>query len=272
MNSEPATHDRKAAFRDILVRMPTTTVRPRARTLAIGIVGAVVAFAAAGAITGGAVAGASGPSQTQLETDGANQGAGAAFAVEEDAQLLGQPFFASGTGTVTIKLGTRPVGANAIVEAVACLTPGKFEESVDGADAGGTKCKHGGIGSIGQSTAPITTDGAHTFSFTTSPGGQYSVWISWIKMPTLDPSPADKVAIADGTVTRDEYLAAFNQYLGCMSAAGYPIIGYGESGPLVQYSLDDNQVSSGADHRCYATQFLAVDELWQTEDGEIHQK
>jgi hypothetical protein len=242
------------------------------RTAAIGIGSAVAAFALAGALTGGAIATASAPSAQQQKIDNATQAAGIGWVVEQDARLIGQPFTVSGTGTLTVNLGHRPVGANAVVESSECATPGTFTEGMGGNLTSGRSCdsSNTGIANVGASDYPVTTNGPHTFSVTTSPGAQYSVWLSWIYYPTLTPSAAVRAAIADGTVTRDEYVAAFNQYLGCMAAAGYTISGYDESAPVIEYWNSEASVASGAENRCYQTQFRAVDSLWQTEDGGIN--
>jgi hypothetical protein len=270
--------DRNAAFRRVLVNTARSESRarrrPSARTTIIGIGSAAAAFALAGALTGGAIASASTPSPEQVTIANANQAAGVGWIVEEDSRLLGQPFTGSGTGKVTVDLGARPAGANAVVEASVCSDPGTFNEGIDGAHDGQTICDSSdtGIGNVGTGDYPVTTNGSHTFTFSTTPGAHYSVWLSWIYYPTLTPSAAEKAAIADGIVTRAEYVAAFNQYLGCMAAAGESVTGYDESTPIIHYTLSNGQVSGGVDHRCYETQFRAVDELWQTENGGINQK
>jgi hypothetical protein len=246
----------------------TTIRRPIRRTAAIGIGSAVVAFALAGALTGAAVASTIAPHAGQQLIDNANQAAGVGYVVEQNSKLIGQPFTTSGTGKMTIDLGTRPAGANAIVEASTCSDPGTFNEHVD-TNKAQTICDPSdtGVGNVGTGSYPVTTGGNHTYSVTTTPGAHYSVWLSWINYPTLSPSAAEKSAIADGVVTRDEYVAAFNQYLGCMAGAGHPVTGYDESSAIIQYSPSTDAVNSGADNRCYQTQFRAVNELWQTEDG-----
>jgi hypothetical protein len=249
----------------------TTIRRPIRRTAAIGISSAVVAFTLAGALTGAAVASASAPNAAQQHIDNANQAAGVSYVVEQNSKLIGQPFTTSGTGKMTIDLGSRPAGANAIVEASTCSDPGTFNEQVDG-DKAQTICDSSdtGVGNVGTGSYPVTTGGNHTYSVTTTPGAHYSVWLSWINYPALSPSAAQKAAIADGIVTRDEYLAAFNQYLGCMAGAGHPVTGYSESASIIQYSPSNDAVTSGTDNRCYQTQFRAVNELWQTEDVGIN--
>jgi hypothetical protein len=235
----------------------------------------VAAFALAGALTGGAIATASAPNAHQQKIDNAAQAAGIGWVVEQDARLIGQPFTASGTGTITVNLGHRPAGANAVVEASECATPGRFKEGMDGnVTQSGRVCdsSNTGIANVGTSDYPVTTNGSHTFTVKTTPGAQYSIWLSWIYYPTLSPSAAERAAIADGSVTRDEYVAAFNQYLGCVAAAGYTVSGYDESAPVIQYMDSDASVAGGAENRCYQTQFRAVDGLWQTEDGGINSK
>jgi hypothetical protein len=266
---------------DAIERLLSETVavtpirRSPKRTAAIGIGSAVAAFALAGALTGGAVASASAPNAQQQKIDNATQAAGIGWVVEQDARLIGQPFSVSGTGTMTVNLGHRPAGANAVVAASECATPGTFKEGVDGnVTQSGRICDSSNIGiaNVDASNYPVTSNGSHKFTVKTTPGAQYSIWLSWIYYPTLSPSAAVRAAIADGTVTRDEYVAAFNQYLGCMAAAGYTISGYDESAPVIKYWNSEASVASGAENRCYVTQFRAVDSLWQTEDGGINIK
>jgi hypothetical protein len=267
---------RSAAIEQLLLDTVDATPfrRPARRTAAIGIGSAVVAFALAGALTGGVIAYAATPNAVQVSIDNANQAAGIGWVVEQDSNIFGHPFVASGTGKISVDLGPRPAGANAVVEASDCADPGIFNEGVDGHFTDQTVCDstNTGTSNIGTGDYSVTTSGTHTFTFTTTPGAHYSIWLSWIHYPTLSPSAAEKAAIADGTVTRSEYVAAFNQYIGCLAAAGYAVIGYDESAPVIQYTNSDAAVSSGADNRCYQTQFRAVDSLWQTEDGGINKK
>jgi hypothetical protein len=270
--------DRNAQFRSILVNTaqiaPYLRPRPSIRTVVTGVVVSVVAFAAAGAIAGGAVAAASAPDAQEREVDAAVQIGGQSWAAEEDAQLLGKPFLASGTGTVTIGLGVKPPRANALVEGSVCTDPGKFSEGVDGAVTSQTICNSSdtGASNVGSQDYVVASAGTHAFAFTSTTGARYTVWLSWIYVPKLSPSAAEKSAIADGVVTRTEYLAGFNRYAGCMAAAGYAIGDVDQTAPVIQYPTSNAAVQSGADNRCYQTQFRAVDELWQTEDGGINTK
>jgi hypothetical protein len=275
MRPENITLDHDEAVRRVLVRTAGLGTpgrrQPSMRTAALGIVAAVTAFAVAGALTGAAVASASTPNAQQQMIYNANQAAGVGWVVEEDSKLLGQPFTASGTGKLVVNLGERPVGANAIVEASVCSDPGTYNEQVD-LDQAQTVCDstNTGIGNVATGDYPVTKGGKHTYVVTTSPGAHYSVWLSWIYYPTLAPSAAEKAAVSDGTVTREEYIAAFNQYLGCMASAGETLTGYDESTPIIQYTVPAADVNSGIEHRCYVTQFGEVDAMWQTEDGGIH--
>jgi hypothetical protein len=277
MKPENIILDHDAALRRVLVATAQhdgiTRSKISAKATVVGIGSAVAAFAIAGALTGGAVASASAPNALQQTIDAANQAAGVGWVVEQDSKLLGQPFTASGTGKITVDLGQRPAGANALVEASLCSDPGTFNETVDGVDASQTICTaSNGVGDIGGGDYPVTTGGKHTFTVTTTAGAHYSIWLSWINYPSLSPSAAEKAAVADGVVTRDEYVAAFNQYIGCMASAGDPVTGYDESSTMIQYTTPNDAVSDGTDHRCYQTQFRLVAELWGTEDGGIHQE
>src|SRR5580698_2069603 len=118
MNTTPQEPQFNQTRSDAIERLLSGTVdstpirRPGRRTVAIGIGSAVAAFALAGALTGGAIASAATPNAQQEAIDNANQAAGVGWVVEQDSTLFGQPFVASGSGTISVALGERPAGAN----------------------------------------------------------------------------------------------------------------------------------------------------------------
>jgi hypothetical protein len=70
-------------------------------------------------------------------------------------------------------------------------------------------------------------------------------------------------ALADVVVTRTEYLAVWNRYLGCMRALGHPIDATTQTQMFVAVGIPG--AAFEADARCYASEFQEVDGDWQTE-------
>ncbi|MEJ1230136.1 MAG: hypothetical protein WDM88_05160 [Galbitalea sp.] len=225
------------------------------------MIASVAAFAVVGALTGGAVATAA--TQSQAQTAGAIEAKtdGILLAKQQDATLVGAGFAATGNGRMTIRLGERPVGATGFVAAFRCAGNGDYSEQIDGKVEGG--------GSCGSSSEidPITTNGDHTLTLVTgSASQQLTIWASWISVPKIEPSAAQLAEVADGVVTRAEYLAAFNRYAGCLAAAGYPLGNVDESATVLDLSIPGAAVDSGVDNRCYASEWQQVDTLWQLQN------
>jgi hypothetical protein len=244
----------------------TRMARPMRRPSRRLIVASIAAFALAGGLTGGAVASAATVSAQQAATEAAVQGAGQEAIAESDGTQLGQAITRSGSSTLIIQLGTAPAGANWIEDSFQCLDRAKFEESVDGKDVGGDDCTSF-IGDPGASADPFTGTGTHTFTVNDPDHARFTVWLAWAKFPTLVASAEENAETADGFVTRAEDLAAYERYGVCMTTLGYPIADESdmESGilPLTNVSTEAN--ASGADNRCYVTQYRDVDQMWQNE-------
>jgi hypothetical protein len=143
-------------------------------------------------------------------------------------------------------------------------------DTIDGGSKGSTSCSTADLYQPGVGDDNVSGGGPHIYTVTSSSASKYVIWLSWIKMPSLAPSAAQRAALADGLVTRDEYVAAFNQYVGCMAAAGYPVSNISESASNIEYQASPAAVQAGADNRCYLTQFKSVAGLWDTEDGGAH--
>jgi len=243
-------------------RITRQTRRPSARL----VVASIAAFAIAGALTGGAVASAATVSAQQAATSAAVQGAGQENISENDGTMVGDATTRSGSSTLIIQLGTAPAGATAIEDSFQCLDRANFEESVDGKDVGGDECA-ASIGDPGASSSSFAGAGPHTFTVSDPDHARFTVWLAWVKFPTLVPSAQENAETADGFVTRAEDVAAYERYGVCMSALGYPIVDEKdmESGIEPQTTVSNAADASGADNRCYVTQYRAVDVLWQTE-------
>jgi hypothetical protein len=137
--------------------------------------------------------------------------------------------------------------------------------TLDSVSIGSTTCTGEGRSGGGGVTL-VTGTGAHTLTFSSAGGAEFQSWIAWVIEPPLPASsPQQLEEIADGVVTRDEYLAAFNRFAGCMSGAGYDVRGTTDS-VVIAYSLTEDAVSSGADELCYVSQFRDVDIAWQLQN------
>ncbi len=241
-------------------QQPARGRRPSTRL----VLASIAAFALAGALTGGAVASAATVSAQQAATEAGVRGAALESMTMNDGSQLGRSLVRSASSTLILQLGAAPTGANAIIEAVQCQDPASLEESVDGKDAGGGDC---GTGETDADIVSFTGTGDHAFMISDPDRARFTVWIGWAKFPALTPSSQEKALTADGIVTRDEELAAYNAYSVCMTTLGYPIVDLAEleSGIEPQASISNDAVESGADNRCWQTQFRGADVLWQNE-------
>ncbi|MCU1506913.1 MAG: hypothetical protein JWP05_1882 [Microbacteriaceae bacterium] len=232
----------------------TLRIRPRTRT----VIAAIAAFALAGALSGGAVSAIANTLSNQpSEIDSAR--AMVQSVVGTHDLLLGTPRSYSGMGNTVLDLGRAPAGANGIAIGFDCIDRAQLSVTVDSSMVSDGTCE-------GTSGQEIQIVGASTHSMKiTSPGSnRYAVYAAWVrKPPPPGPSAAQTAAMSDGKVTRAEYLAAFNRYAGCMTAAGYPLQAVPDDYVYYPYAITDDAVSSGADDRCYPSEFQQVDAAWQ---------
>jgi len=85
-----------------------------------------------------------------------------------------------------------------------------------------------------------------------------------VALAESDVSPQQAAAVEDGEVTPDEYAAGFRRYVACMDEAGYTVVGGEVVAGAMSYSFPD--AGTEADGRCYATEFGAMDAIYQ----EVH--
>jgi hypothetical protein len=262
MSSEQNPSERSAEFRRALVA--TANLGPYVRRrlpLRLVVVG-LAAFALAGALTGGAVATATSVDPQVVAAQAGAAAAARQYTQEEDGTLIGQPITRSASGTQEIDVGERPSGATDLVEGFDCVDAGTFVglldstryESYPGCVPGGNSA----------STEPVKGTGGHIVTIQAPKSARFSIWLSWATIPQLEESAAQRQELSDGLVTRDEDVAAFNRYEGCMGALGHPIDGQSTSIVPV-YTLDDSAVNDGSDNRCYVTEYREVDAKWQLE-------
>lgn len=276
---------RDEALRSELVRAATPAPfgeRMKPRTLIAG----AVAIALASALTGGAVSavtlgGSGAPIPAAPVTSPIQPTANDMVKLESlghdlvqgRADLFGTPFVVSGRGDLVVELGPAPEGASSVAIAVVCLEPGEITTTVNGEKDGRATCElspYGGFGSSGSFTDRVT-DGDNTIELEAT--GSIALWASWAKLvESPAQSQAQVDALADGTVTAEEYDAGFDRWAGCMEAAGHPLQMIAKEPPVYLATASPESVSSGVFMRCYVTEFMEVDSAWQllhedTSDG-----
>ncbi|GAA2030462.1 hypothetical protein GCM10009819_12760 [Agromyces tropicus] len=268
MSSEPQSpSERDIHLRQVLVATATasTTDTPRrGRT----VVGSIVAFALAGAVTGGAISAAAltrtaEPEPTSISVVEMTEGI-----VRDDTELFGTPFVISSFGETEIDLGPAPAGASSLILALHCLDPGTYQEVVDGTQIGAVTCTERDADfTNGGGVIPITVEDDsedHTLQIVADASQRYVIWASWAT-PALkaEASEAQQAALADGVVTEAEYRDGFARYAACMTDAGHPLLRIDESGTIIDYSNTAEAVNSGKDQRCYDSEFANLDVAWQ---------
>jgi hypothetical protein len=266
MNSEIETLDARAAeLRRALVATADLTPYTRRRPSKPLVIGAIVAFAVAGALTGGGVAAATSVNASQQAVEQSLAAQGRELIAEQNGKAVGLPIFRVGSGTTTIPLGARPAGANFLFESFECLDPADFDESIDGTSTGGDICSkdHGGGTSVGAN--PLRTDGAHTYGVKAGGSARFAVWLTWAYLPKLLPSAEQTAQLAHTPITHADEAAAYERYLVCMAALGYNPGAIPTTTLTPQYTVGGGAVESGADNRCYVTQYGSVDSAWQLE-------
>jgi hypothetical protein len=265
--------ERDAELRRALVATANAAPYARRRLGRRTVIAAICAFALAGAATGGAVSAVASSGDPSIVSTAAIQ---ARYVLAQNSgTLVGDPFVVSGSGRRTVDLGRMPAGASTLVAVFSCLDPGSFTQRFDGKitetvtctdhiTSGSSTAGYVAGGPGGAHVPPIPA-GEHSYRVDSPSYARYTVWLSWASVPVVRQSPAQRAAVADGKVTRDEYLAGYNRYSGCMSALGHPIGTVPESAVEISYAIADDGVNPGADATCYRREFTAVDSGWQIE-------
>lgn len=236
-----------------------TQARRRTAHPAAIIVGAIAAFALAGATTGAAVAATgilSPPSSTAVDV---TQLLNDAFVgqIENDPP----PLVVTATGKTEVTVGARPVGAESLSVAVSCLDPGRFEIGVNGVVDSWLECDQGG-GGAGEQRYAVDGEGPHTVSVVGTAGADYVIRVTWSPLPIAPPlSDAQSQAIADGVITREEYEEGLDRYVDCMAAAGWRVEVFDRDAPVIEYRFEGAGVD--ADFLCYEVEFYRIDSSWQ---------
>ncbi|MFF2274113.1 hypothetical protein ACFVTX_17695 [Agromyces sp. NPDC058136] len=271
MNSEqrPPT-ERDAQLRQLLVATATASTSDspkRSRTL----VGSIIAFGLAGALTGGAISAAALNTPPDSEPISISVDDMTEMVVRGDTQLFGTPYIIRSSGDTNIGLGNAPAGATSIALALHCLDPGTFEYTLDDLSIGSTTCTERDTQyTNGGGFIDISSEGEHTLRIAGDPRQSYVIWASWAAPATKpEPSQAQLEALGDGTVTETEYRDGYARYSACMRDAGYPLVFVDEGGPIIRYSNISEAVDSGEEEGCYASEFEQLDIDWQIQQENL---
>ncbi len=262
--TSPRIPSRSAVLRAELVAHVTESA-PRPRTVTTGrvAVAAVLAFALAGATTGGAVA------ATGMLTPAST----VQLSMEElriisfpGAELLGTPLVVTGSGETVVELDARPDGATGLALRVQCLDPGRYDIAIDDLPDGWIQCDTGneGVFSPGgfSQLTDLTVEDPQSVTVRGQGGDRYVIWVSWaVSAWAIEPSEAQAAALADGVVTREEYIAGLDRYIACMEASGWSVAVIDREAEVVEYSIE--AISGDDDARCYTAEFYELDMGWQ---------
>jgi hypothetical protein len=261
------TTDRDTALRETFVSLATSAPYHASRWTRKRTAVAIIAFVAGGALAGGAVSTAAFAANTTNNTERLLAYMGESV-VGTHGTLLGHPKFYAGTDAAALAFGKAPAGANHIVISFQCDEAGTFTPLMNGLTipkAGGEMCTSASTDTSSPTGFEIAASGsgAHTLRID-SGGKRYSIWASWVKESPIPKPTADQDnAVADGVITRDEYLAAWNGYLGCMAGQGHPVSNVSQS--TNEISTAFAEAGYNADRICYPLEFSEVSSLWGTE-------
>ena len=256
------TSNRTAQLRHALVVTAEAASLTPPRRVGPRVIAAVAAFALAGGLTGGAVAIATAQGAID-EQEIADSGMISRHnTLDTHAVLIGSDYVVAGSGTTTINVGTMPDGATGLGVAIDCVGDLTYDLSVDGVWIWGGGCDGepesvGGTGSIEK----VAGDGAHTV--TVSGTGSYILWAGWAKEdPTPAPSVEQQAAMADGVVTKEEYVAGFYRYAACIEENGWQISYVDTGSTFIGYTLSGKIDMVAENAQCYVPLFAEIDTAW----------
>lgn len=250
--------DRDRALRDVLVA--TAAAEGRSRRPSRGRIAlAIGAFAAAGALTGAAIA-----TTTLAAADQADK----TFRLRAEAEqqtkglgaLIGAPVVQDATGGARLRFESAEPSATRVVIAFECFGNGPVVAST--ADDSET------VDCTVNTPAVVELAMANDRDQTVTVAGGHDVrilaWASRMRdRPVPSPSTQQELELSDGKITHQEYLAAYSRYAGCMGEAGYPMAPISGEPPFVFYAVPTAAVDAGADSTCYYREFRKVDTAWQ---------
>lgn len=254
--------DRTNALRELLVTQVEASLHPTRRSWRLGAVFVAVALAsgATGALTAGAI-------EQDVPYDPNVIASLALTGARANSTVIGEPYSVASSGDAVIDLGTAPEHATGIAIRLGCTEAGSIDVSLDGVWFTSLTCDAesptGGSGNV----TDFTGAGPHTLTFHSPTGTGYEAFVAWVEEPPLPgPSAQQLSEIEDGVATREEYLAAFNRFAGCMGANGYDVgLAYTDT-VILNYSIPSAAADAGVDVFCYLSQFQEVDTLWQLQN------
>lgn len=252
--------DRITATRQLLRDMVESEPVPRTRFRhRRSVTAGLVAFVLAGALTGGAVSAVAAVVSNQTPDTFEAHAAALGF-IGTHGHLVGTPFVISGSGPTQTDLGRKPIGATGLLISLDCMTGNDISATVvHPRDVSAGECS-------GTSAQEIPIGDARSHTLTVTPAGtkKFAAWASWVVEPPLPgPSAQQTAELSDGNVTFSEELSAYNRYVGCLTAAGFPMGLVPTEGPYINYAVVSAAVDSGAEARCNASEFEKVDTTWQ---------
>jgi len=258
MNSLIDNDDYLASALDRVQHGVDRKIRRRASRARWGV--SVGSFAVAGVLAGTLTAGALATSSADDNLE--SYMAHVALSYTYDGPLVGEPTFTRGSGPQDLTVPPKSEGANALLVSVQCVAGAPASlVAHDGTQLMTSTCGDGNDDQVHQYVPPESPPTAVSISG----DGSWAVWISWYTYPPdAAPSAAQKAALADGSVTRDEYEAGYLRALGCMGQAGFDMI------PVPLNELVLHAGTSGAEdptwsHSCYPREFKQIDSVWQLE-------
>jgi len=252
MESERNTHLRRILVATAEVA-PTERPRPTRRVVAAGL----AAFVLAGALTGGAVAVASAADPT-VGNDLTNY---ATLALGTAGTLIGEPHTFTGPGRAELTIPPSPRDGDRLVIVTMCHANADLTLRLDDDVIVDGDC-HGN----GAAVRSVSRNSAHTV--TAWAAGRYAVFASWFTdEPKPEASEQEEHDLSDGVVTREEYVAAYSRFAGCMAEAGaaLPPIDLGTTSVFDAGSPDSSAVGLVAQERCLSREFGDVDRVWQVD-------
>ncbi|GAA1725542.1 hypothetical protein [Microcella frigidaquae] len=267
-DTDPRIPSRTDALRAELVAQAAESA-PRAPAVTTGrvAVAAVLAFALAGATTGGAVAATGMLTPTSTVE----------LSMEElrlisfpGAEMLGAPLVVTGSGETVVQLDDRPAEATGLALRVQCLDVGRYDIVINDVPESWVQCdtasegvqSAGGFSQLFDLSFDLSGDGPQSVSVRGQGADRYVVWVSWAVLPEpVEASAAQRDALADGVVTREEYLAGLDRYVACMEASGWSVAVIDREADVVDYRIE--AISGDDDARCYAAEFMELDMGWQ---------
>jgi len=250
--------NRSEMLRKVLVATVSaeTYVRPRpAKSVVFAAIGA---FALAGALTGGAFSVA-----VQTSIDNSSRYVFVAATGEQvGGRLVGTPVMAFGSGQASLALGEKPKEASTVVVSYTCDDP-KLVVKVGGRTAPIT-CGETTTHTALKVELPAPTGSDRIVTVSSSLQSSFVIWASWAK-PLAQKSAQQKLELSHGEVSRDEYLAAFNRMVGCMTAGGYAFDVPPQTTTLLNYVTNDTN-DGYFSAVCYPREFEGVDIAWQIQN------